>query len=88
MEGALMTQFGRYPLRLPQSLKRAVADAAARDGISINQFIMLAVAEKLAVIDTVRFFAERSERADLERFDQLLNRQGGEPPQPGDEVPA
>jgi uncharacterized protein (DUF1778 family) len=88
MEDSLMTQSASYPLRLPQSLKRAVADAAARDGISINQFIMLAVAEKLAVIDTVRFFAERSERADLARFEQLLNRQGGEPPQPGDELPA
>jgi hypothetical protein len=28
------------------------------------------------------------ERADLERFNQLLNRLGGEPPRPGDELPA
>ena len=82
-----MSQPASYPLRLPQSLKEAVTQAAERDGISVNQFITLAVAEKLAAIDTVRFFDERASRADLARFRQLLNRAGGEPPQPGDELP-
>jgi hypothetical protein len=68
-------------------LKEAVVKAAERDGISMNQFIMLAVAEKLAALETVRFFEERSDRADLERFRQILNRSGGEAPLPGDEVP-
>ena len=82
-----MTQSASYPLRLPQSLRDAIAQAAARDGISINQFITLAAAEKLAAIDTVRFFAERADRADFERFQQILNRSSGKPPQPGDELP-
>lgn len=81
-----MNQPTSYPLRLPHSLKEAVVKAAERDGISMNQFIMLAVAEKLAALETVRFFEERSDRADLERFRQILNRGGGEAPQPGDEV--
>lgn len=83
-----MNQPASYPLRLPQSLKEAVAAAAERDGISMNQFITLALAEKLAVIDTVRFFEERQARADRERFRQILNRSGGESPRPGDELPA
>ncbi len=74
-------------MRLPQSLKDAITQAAARDGISVNQFITLAAAEKLAAIDTARFFAERADRADFERFQQILNRPGGERPQPGDELP-
>jgi uncharacterized protein (DUF1778 family) len=82
-----MNQPANYPLRLPQSLKDAIAQAAARDGISINQFIVLAAAEKLAALDTVRFFEERANRADLARFRQILNRPGGEPPRPGDELP-
>lgn len=83
-----MNQPTSYPLRLPQSLKEAVAQAAEREGISINQFITLALAEKLAVLDTVRFFETRAEGADLVRFRQILNRAGGEPPREGDELPA
>lgn len=79
-----MNQPATYPLRLPQSLKEAVAAAAERDDISMNEFI--AVAEKLAVLDTARFFAERTDRADRARFRQILNRSSGETPRPGDEL--
>lgn len=82
-----MNQPASYPLRLPLSLKEAIAQAAARDGISINQFITLAAAEKLAALETVRFFAERTGRADLAHFREILNRPGGETPRPGDELP-
>ena len=83
-----MSQSATYPLRLPQSLKTAIAQAAERDGISMNQFIALAAAEKLTALDTVRFFQERTERADLVRFREILNRDSGEAPQPGDELPS
>lgn len=82
-----MSQPASYPLRLPNSLKEAVSQAAEREGISMNQFITLAVAEKLSAMDTAAFFEERSRRADRERFRQILNRDGGQPPQPGDELP-
>ena len=36
---------------------------------------------------TAQYFTERKARADLEAFDRILDRQGGEPPQPGDELP-
>lgn len=29
----------------------------------------------------------RRERADMEAFDRILNRKGGQPPRPGDELP-
>lgn len=81
-----MTQAATYPLRLPQSLKAAVAKAAERDGISINQFITMAVAEKVAALETVQFFEQRRARADMTRFRQLLSRKGGESPRAGDEL--
>lgn len=75
-------------LRLPQSIKAGVARAAKRDGTSINQLIATAVAEKLSALETMDFFDERAKRADLDAFDRLLNRTGGEAPRAGDEVPA
>jgi len=35
-----------YPLKLPTSVKKAAAELAASDGVSLNQFIAAAVAEK------------------------------------------
>ena len=81
-----MIQSSTYALRLPHSLKSAVTAAAKRDGVSINHFITLAVAEKLSVLETVSFFEERRERADLDAFWKILNRAGGEPPRIGDEM--
>jgi predicted HicB family RNase H-like nuclease len=37
-----------YALRLPRSLKAEVERLAAEDGISVNQFIATAVAEKIS----------------------------------------
>lgn len=82
-----MTKSAAYALRLPVSLKENLAQVAEKEGISINQFITLAVAEKLAVIETARFFNERAARADMDAFRRLLDRQGGEPPRAGDELP-
>ena len=80
-----MSETSTYPLRLPRSIKAAVEKLARDEGISMNQFVATAVAEKLAVMTTATFFAERKNRADLKAFKRLLNRCGGEPPREGDE---
>jgi hypothetical protein len=82
-----MTQMAAYPLRLPHSLKEAVSLAATRDGTSMNQFIAIAVAEKLAVLNTEQFFAERREQSDTNLFREVLTRNDGEPARDGDELP-
>jgi len=76
-----------YALRLPASLKRAVEDVAREDGTTLNQFIVSAVAEKLAVLKTADYFAGRAGRADFAAFDRLMKKRGGEAPRPGDEIP-
>jgi hypothetical protein len=73
-----------YPLRLPLSIKAEVERLARQDGISINQFIATAVAEKLSAMRTAEFFAERRARADFAAFDKMMRRQAGEEPAPGD----
>lgn len=75
-----------YALRLPASLKQSVERAARDDGTSLNQFIVTAIAEKLAAIKTADYFQERAKRGNLDAALALLNRTGGEPPQAGDEV--
>jgi hypothetical protein len=76
-----------YPLRLPLSLRAAVEKLSKKDGTSINQFVVVAIAEKIAAMTTEEAFAERRARADLAEFDRIMNRQGGEPPREGDELP-
>ena len=45
-----------YPLKLPTSVKKAAMELAASDGVSLNQFIAAAVAEKVGSLRTAREF--------------------------------
>jgi hypothetical protein len=83
----MMARTSNYALRLLTSLKAEAEKMAAEEGTTLNQFINVAVAEKLAALRTARYFQERAARADLAVFDQLLARAGEEPPRPGDELP-
>ena len=82
----MKTAQSTYPLRLPRSVKVEVERRAKREGISVNQFVATAVAEKLAVMNTAEFFAERRNRADFAAFDRIMRRKRGEPPRDGDET--
>ena len=78
---------GTFPLRLPVSLKAAIEEMAAREGISMNQFLVLAAAEKLSAMHTAeRFFAERRGQGNPKDAIAFLKRQGGEPVREGDEL--
>ena len=84
----MTTKVSTFSLRLPISLKAAVEKLAAADGTSMNQFLVMAAAEKLAAITTAEaFFAERKDRADRDAAICFLTRPGGEPPHPDDELP-
>lgn len=48
-----------YPLKLPISVKRAAERLAKEDGVSLNQWIAVAVAEKVGVIETAADFFNR-----------------------------
>jgi hypothetical protein len=82
-----MSETKTYPLRLPRSLKDAVERISKEDGTSMNQFVAMAVAEKVSALETARFFQERKARADFKAFDRIMKRRGGKPPRAGDEMP-
>ena len=42
---------GSFPLRLPFSIRRQANELAHKDGLSLNQFISLAVAEKITRLE-------------------------------------
>jgi hypothetical protein len=63
-----------------------VRELAARDAISINQFIATAVAEKTAALLTAEYLAARAKRGDRSAFDRILARVPRVPPMPGDEI--
>ena len=45
-----------YLLKLPMSIKRAAERLAKEDGVSLNQWIAAAVAEKVGVMETASKF--------------------------------
>ena len=82
----MTTRVATFPLRLPVSLKAELEKLSKRDGTSMNQFLVIAAAEKIAAMETEEFFAERRRRADDEAFLRILNREGGEKPRPEDRI--
>lgn len=79
-----MEKITTYRLRLPQSVKTAVEKLVTEAGVSLNQFVATAVAEKLTAMNTANFFAERKNRANLDAFRKILTRSGGQPPRSDD----
>jgi len=74
-------------LRLPESLHERARELAKREGISINQLIATALAEKISALDTVAYLEERAARGSREAFLEILSRVPSGPPVPGDELP-
>jgi hypothetical protein len=77
-----------FALRLPPSLMDEARKLAKSEGVAVNQLINVAIAEKVAALRTEEYFAERADRADIDRARSILNRAGvGRSPLPGDELP-
>ena len=79
-----MRAVASYPRRLPRSLKYGIERVSKRDGTSINQFVAIAAAEKMAALDAEDYFRSRVARPDLAAFDRIMSRAGGDPPRKGD----
>ena len=61
-------------LRLPKSLHEQLREVAQEEGISVNQFIMLAVAEKVASISAIDYLEKRAKRGSREKFLEILSK--------------
>jgi hypothetical protein len=74
-----------YPLKLPLSTKKAAQRLAKEDGVSLNQWIAVAVAEKVGVIETAaEFFKSRSKGATGKRLMKFLRQTPKGTPAPED----
>ena len=78
----------KYPLQLPISLKDTAIRLAKEDGVSLNQWIVAAVAQKIGAVETAEaFLRQRATGAvenDLKRY---LDKAPDLLPNPGDELP-
>lgn len=61
-------------LRLPNSIHKQAKQYAEQDGISMNQFIATAVAEKLASLATMEYLEQRASRGSKEKFDDVFSK--------------
>ena len=78
-----------YPLKLPASIKAAAERLAHEDGVSLNQWITSAVAQKIGAVETAaEFFKRRAAGAKPHHFAELLAKVPDVPPEPVDELPA
>jgi hypothetical protein len=55
-----------YALRLPESLKQAAKRIAAADDTTMNQFFVVAIAEKISAMETAHFFEKRAAQGNPE----------------------
>jgi hypothetical protein len=80
---------GTYPLKLAASIKAAAARLAKEDGVSLNQWIASAVAQKVGAVETAAtFFQKRAGDARVEDLRAILALVPDRAPDPGDELPA
>jgi hypothetical protein len=73
-------------LRLSESLHRRLRELAKREGISLNQLINSAVAEKLSALQTADYLEERARRGSRRRFEQALSKVRDSKPEDGDRL--
>ena len=59
-------------VRLPESLHKKIEELAEQEGMSMNQFVTLAVSEKMCALLTVDYLEERAERASKQKFENIM----------------
>jgi hypothetical protein len=76
-----------YPLKLPMSIKKAAQRLAKEDGVSLNQWIAVAVAEKVGVVETASdFFRKRAGKATGDGLMRYLRTAPKNAPEPEDRL--
>lgn len=70
-----MTNKAAYALKLPHSVENAAQRLAAVDGVSLNQFIAVAVAQKIGAIESAEVFLKlRAGKAKQSDMKSVLRR--------------
>lgn len=79
----------KFPLRLMPSVRKIAERLSEQEGVSLNQFINVAVAERVAHLQHEEWVARRAQptQALVNKALQILDRPSGGRPEPGDELP-
>jgi hypothetical protein len=76
-----------YPLKISASLKKAAARLAKEDGVSLDYWISMAIAQKIGAVETAEYYGRRLGMARLGDLRAILDKVPDGPPMPGDEIP-
>jgi len=70
----IVSRMSTLTVRLPESLHEHLTELAAREGISIGQFVAAAVAEKMSALMTENYLGERARRGGRAAYEAALAR--------------
>ncbi len=79
-----MADYVTCRVRLPRGMQSQVSALTRQEGGTVNQFIAIAVAEKLTTAESLEALAHRAKRADIKSFRQILGRRKKCAPESGD----
>lgn len=74
-------------IQIPDSLQKSLYELASRDGISIDQFISTAIAEKLSALMTENYLKERADRGSRDKYEAILAKVPDVEPEAYDQLP-
>jgi hypothetical protein len=74
-------------IKMPDSLAQQLRECAAKEGVTVDQLLSSAAAEKLSALMTVEHLRQRALRANRKDFAAFLAASPDVPPMPGDELP-
>ena len=75
-------------VEIPNSLQKSLRDLASRDGISIDQFISTAIAEKLSALMTENYLKERAHKGSRAKYEAILAKVPDVEPEVYDRLPS
>lgn len=73
-------------LRIPNSLHEQIRQLAKQEGISINQFLASAAAEKMSALLTEKYIEARAKKASLKKFRNVLTKVSSSEPEEYDRI--
>lgn len=75
-------------IQLPDSLYKSLQKLAEQDGVSLDQFVVLAVAEKISALTTEGYLRERASRGSRSKYENVLTKVADIEPEPYDRLPS
>ena len=76
-----------YPLKISPALKREAFKLAREEGVSLDYWINMAIAQKIGSFETAAYYRRRLGKPREGDLRAVLDQVPDNPPTPGDELP-